>query len=97
MVPPELEFYAPPASELVKDMKIAEDALKKPIHLPPKARFVRGKAVHVQFDGGSAEGHGTGGFVILDCEGQEIIRVGRYYGPGRTNNEAEAFALRHAL
>ena len=25
------------------------------------------------------------------------MRVGRYYGPGRTNNEAEAFALRDAI
>ena len=25
------------------------------------------------------------------------MRAGRYYGPGRTNNEAEAFALRDAL
>lgn len=40
---------------------------------------------------------GTGGFVILDPEGKEVIRVGRYYGPGRTNNEAEAFAMRDAI
>ena len=78
-------------------MKIAEDALSKPIHLPPKARFVKGPAVHVQFDGGAADGHGTGGFVILDPKGNEILRAGRYYGPGKTNNEAEAFALRDAV
>lgn len=35
--------------------------------------------------------------MILGAEGKEIVRVGRYYGPGRTNNEAEAFALRDAM
>ena len=30
-------------------------------------------------------------------DGTEVLRAGRYYGPGRTNNEAEAFALRDAL
>ena len=72
-------------------------ALKEPLHLPPKARFSKGPHIHVQFDGGSQEGHGTGGFVILDTEGNEIVRVGRYYGPGRTNNEAEAFAMRDCV
>ena len=40
---------------------------------------------------------GTGGYVILDGEGQEVVRAGRYYGPGRTNNEAESFAMRDAV
>ena len=80
-----------------EDMKTAEGALQKPIHLPPKARFSNGPHIHVQFDGGAQEGHGTGGFVILDQQQKEIVRAGRYYGPGRTNNEAEAFALRDAL
>ena len=74
-------------------MNTAEKALSKPIHLPPKARFSKGPALHVQFDGGAQDGHGTGGFVILDHHQQEIIRAGRYYGHGCTNNEAEAFAL----
>lgn len=26
-----------------------------------------------------------------------MVRVGRYYGAGRTNNEAEAFAMRDAM
>ena len=34
-----------------------------------------------------------GGFVILDGNGKEVIRTGRYYGPGRTNNKAESFAM----
>ena len=38
-----------------------------------------------------------GGFMILDCEGQKVIQCGRYYGSGRTNNEAEMFAMRNAL
>ena len=71
--------------------------LKQPMHLPPKARFVGGDSIHIQFDGGAQEGHGTGGFVILDKDEKEVVRVGRYYGPGRTNNEAEAFALRDAV
>ena len=72
-------------------------ALHQPLHLPPKARFEKGPNIHVQFDGGAQDGHGTGGFVILDTEGREIVRVGRYYGPGRTNNEAEAFAMRDCV
>ena len=35
--------------------------------------------------------------MILDHNHQEVVRVGRYYGPGRTNNEAEIFALRDAM
>jgi len=35
--------------------------------------------------------------VILGGDGHEVVRVGRYYGPGRTNNEAESFALRDAV
>ena len=34
------------------NMHCAESALGK-VSLPPKARFVPGKMVHVQFDGGS--------------------------------------------
>ena len=33
----------------------------------------------------------------MDSNGVEVVRVGRYYGPGRTNNEAEAFAMRDAV
>ena len=39
--------------ELLADMTTAEATLRQPVHLPPKARFTAGKAVHVQFDGGS--------------------------------------------
>ena len=35
--------------------------------------------------------------MILDCDGQEVIRCGWYYGSGWTNNEAEMFAMRDAL
>ena len=38
-----------------------------------------------------------GRFVILDADGKEVIRAGRYYGPGQTNNEVESFAIRDAL
>ena len=86
-----------PASDLLEDMNAAETALRRPLHLPAKARFSKGPAVHVQFDGGAQDGHGTGGFVILDQDAREVIRVGRYYGPGRTNNEAEGFAMRDAV
>ena len=92
-VPEDPEGY----KELFTDMWEAATALHNPLHLPPKARFQKGDAIHVQFDGGSQEGHGTGGFVILNQHGTEIVRVGRYYGAGRTNNEAEAFAMRDAV
>jgi hypothetical protein len=52
--------------EDLEDMKTAEAALRKPIHLPVRARFAKGPHIHIQFDGGSQDGHGTGGFVILD-------------------------------
>ena len=38
-----------------------------------------------------------GEFVILDTDGKEVIRAGRYYRPGQTNNEAESFAIRDTL
>lgn len=97
--PAELMMEASPdyIEDLTEDLKTAEAALQKPIHLPVRARFVPGPHIHIQFDGGSQDGHGTGGFVILDHHQKEIVRVGRYYGPGRTNNEAEAFALRDAI
>ena len=78
------------------NMHSAEYALGK-VSLPPKVRFVPGKVVHVQFDGGSQEGHATGGFMILDMDGMEVVRSRCYYGPGWTNNEAESFAIWDAL
>ena len=33
----------------------------------------------------------------MDGEGQEVIRAGRYYRPGQTNNEAESFAMRDGV
>ena len=53
----------------MEDMATAERAPQHPISVPPKYRFSKGRAVHIQFYGGSAEGHATGGFVILDCDG----------------------------
>ena len=50
-------------------MHLTETALKTPMYLPPKARFTKGPHIHVQFDGGSQDGHGTGGFVIIDSGG----------------------------
>ena len=35
--------------------------------------------------------------MIIDAAGNEVLRVGRYYGSGRTNNEAEAFAMRDCM
>ena len=59
--------------EIMEDMATAERALQQPILVQPKSRFSKGKAVHVQFDGGSAKGHAMGGFMILDCDEQEVI------------------------
>ena len=58
--PEELDFPSSNAGEWeqlddpvdLDDMYCAESALGK-VSLPPKARFVPGKAVHVQFDGRS--------------------------------------------
>ena len=62
--------------------------MRKPLSIPVKSKFLLGKFVHAQFDRGSEEGLGTGGFVIIDGAGKEIVRMGTYYGSGRTNNEA---------
>ena len=63
IMPKELDFPSSTASEWdeldnpvdLDDMHCAESALGK-VSLPPKAHFVPGKVVHVQFDGGSQEG-----------------------------------------
>ena len=60
-------------SEVVEDMARAKRALQQPILILRKSRFSKGKAVHVQFDGGTAKRHAMGGFVILDCDRQEVI------------------------
>ena len=74
-----------------------QTALATPAQLPPRSRFKTGPAIHVQFDGGSAGGVGTGGFVIVDAEGVEVVHAGKYFGPGMTNNEAKALACREAI
>ena len=53
----------------LEDMATAERALRKPLSIPVKSRFLPGKFMHAQFDGGSEEGLGTGGFVIIDGDG----------------------------
>ena len=53
--------------------------------------------MHVKFDGGSEDGLGTGGFVIIDSEGKEVIRIRTYYWPRRTNSKAEMFAARDCM
>ena len=105
VAPPELGMAAEPTPqepEETPERAFSErtsllSAMRTSLYLPPKAKFFKGPNVHVQFDGGAQDGHGTGGFVILDTDGNEIVRVGRYYGPGRTNNEAEAFAMRDCV
>ena len=56
LVPEELgmETAAPDGlAEELMEMTTAEKALRRPIHLPPKARFCKGPAIHIQFDGGA--------------------------------------------
>ena len=48
---PALQEWA--VDELLDDITTSDAALLVPAHLPPKARFVSGKAVHVQVDGGA--------------------------------------------
>ena len=86
-------------SELIQHEDLVEE-LKKGLDttgLPAASRFRSGPFVHVQFDGGSVEGVGTEGFTIVGPEGDELIRAGRYFGDGYTNNEAEALAMMEAL
>ena len=78
VTPKELEFAIdkefPTQEEVMQDwtmddMATAESALRKTLSIPTKSRFLPGKFVHVQFDGGSEGGLGTGGFVIIYREG----------------------------
>ena len=78
VAPKELEFVIneefPNQEEVVRewtleDMGTAERALRKPLSIPAKSTFLPGKLVHVQLDGGSEDGLGTGGFIIIDGEG----------------------------
>ena len=85
------EFPTPEEAALdwtLEDMATTKRALRKPLSIPAKSRFLLGKFVHAQFVGGSEDGLGTGGFVIIDGNGKEIVRMGTYYGSGQTNNEA---------
>ena len=46
--PPKLGMEAEAQDpDAVEAMKTAEDALRRPIHLPPKARFLPGPHIHV--------------------------------------------------
>ena len=80
--PSELGFEEPIEEmdevEQAQAMEQAKGALQEPLHLPAKSRFQRGPHVHIQFDGGSEEGRGTGGFVIIDATGREVLRAGRW-------------------
>ncbi len=52
--PPKLGIEAKAQDpDSIDAMKTAEDALRRPIYLPPKARFSPGPHIHVQFDGGA--------------------------------------------
>ena len=60
VAPKELEFSVdekfPTQEEAVRDrtiedMATTERALRKPLSIPAKSRFLPGKSVHVQFDG----------------------------------------------
>ena len=80
VAPRELEFAIdeelPTHKEAVQDwtlegMATTERALRRPLSIPAKSRFLTGKFVHVQFDGGSKDGLGTGGFVIINGKGKK--------------------------
>ena len=94
------EFPMPEEAALdwtLEDMATANRALRKPLSIPAKSRFLPGKFMHAQFDGGSEDGLGTGGFVIIDGNEKEIVRMGTYYGSGWTNNEAKMFTARDCI
>ncbi len=48
-----MEDAGPEDPPPVEEMRTAEAALRRPLHLPAKARFVAGPNIHVQFDGGA--------------------------------------------
>ena len=77
VTPKELEFAVDkefPTQEkamqdwTLEDMATAERALRKPLSIPAKSRFLLRKFVHVQFDRGYEDGLGTGGFVRINEE-----------------------------
>jgi hypothetical protein len=47
---------------------------------PRGSRFTKGDFIHIQFDGGSQSGVGTGGFLITNRNGTKLVRAGSYYG-----------------
>ena len=78
ITPKELEFAIdeefPTQEEAVQDwtledMATTERALKKPLSIPAKSRFLPGKFVHVQLHRGSEDRLGTEEFVKIDGEG----------------------------
>ena len=77
--------------------QLVQTALATPAQLPVRSRFKSGPAVHVQFDGGSTGGVGTGGFVIVDAQGAKVVRAGKWFGNGIANNEAEGLACHEAI
>ena len=97
--PKELGLDDPPhlPTEDVEAMTTAERALQTPIHIPPKARFSGGtggpRPVRRGIPGRSRHRR----LRNHRSRGTRGRRAGRYYGPGKTNNEAEAFAMRDAL
>ena len=60
-------------------------------------RFKSGPAIYVQFDGGNTGRVGTGGFMIVDSQEVEVVRAGKWFGNGMTNNEAKALACCKAI
>ena len=102
--PTELKWGEKPAwdKQLAEIIQLEDEVeeLKKGLDttsLPSASRFKPGPFVHVQFDGGSVEGVGTGGFTIVGPDGAELVRAGKFFGEGYTNNEAEALAMMEAL
>ena len=73
------------------------DELARPAYIPPGTCFHKGPAAHILFDGGSAQGKGTAGYVIINSKGAGIYRLGLRLGEGIANNEAEALAAYRAL
>ena len=62
-------------SEIIQHEDLVEE-LKKGLNMTSllaASRFQSGPFVHVQFDGGSVEGIGTGGFTIVGAQGEELI------------------------
>ncbi len=80
-------------------MKHQDVTLKRPIQvsLELEEQTLPGKAI-IQFDGGTSQGLGTGGFLVWNHYGKLLSAQALWFGEKhKTNNESELASLTTAL